>query len=538
MHSSRLRLQLLALGDRVRVLAQEIECCRFFRRERGLHLLRLLLGDFGEELDIAIAFEAGARGNQPAHDDIFLQAAQVIDLSGNCRLGEDAGSLLEARGGDERIRRERSLGDAQEQRAPGCRPAAIVDDAVVLFAEAELVYLLFEEKRCVSDIFHFHPAHHLADDLFDVFVVDVHALEPVNLLNRVHEVGLRVFFAEDSENVVRVQRPVDQRLASPNAFAFLDVDVNTARNGIFLRGVCPRAALAFDVNLSLALDDFAVLHEAVDFADDRGIFRLARFEELNDARETAGDVFRFGGLAGDFCEHIARLHFVSIDDHQVRARGHEVFLGAPAGAADVNRGLMLFIAGRQRNDELRKTGDFVHLLFNGDAGLKVFELNGAGSFREDREGVRIPFAHGLTERDRLPVFDLEPCAVYDVVTLFFAALFVDDGDEAGAVHRDDCLAATLDDFEVDELDEAVVAGFDLRLFGDAGGSAADVERPHGELRAWFADGLSGDYTHRFAHLDEPAGGEVAAVATGANSTAGFARQHRADFYALDAGGLN
>jgi hypothetical protein len=47
MQSSRLHLQLLALGDRVRVLAQEIERCRFFWREFGLHLLRLLLRDFG-----------------------------------------------------------------------------------------------------------------------------------------------------------------------------------------------------------------------------------------------------------------------------------------------------------------------------------------------------------------------------------------------------------------------------------------------------------------------------------------------------------
>src|SRR5580704_3969508 len=125
-----------------------------------------------------------------------------------------------------------------------------------------------------------------------------------------------------------------------------------------------------------------------------------------------------------------------------------------------------------------------------------------------------------------------------MVTLFFAALFVDYGDEAGTIHGDDGLAAALDDLEVDEFDEAVVAGFDLRLFGDASGGSADVERTHGELRAGFADGLRGDYAHRFAHLDESAGSEVAAVATGANSAAGFARQHGADFYALDAGCLN
>ena len=138
----------------------------------------------------------------------------------------------------------------------------------------------------------------------------------------------------------------------------------------------------------------------------------------------------------------------------------------------------------------------------------------------------------------MAVFDLEARAVDDVVAFFFAALFVDDGDQAGTVHRNDLLAAALDHLQVDELHEAVVAGFDLRLFGDAGCRAADVERAHRELRARFADGLRGDHADRFAHLDEAAGGEVAAVAAAANTAPGFAREHGANFHALDAGRLN
>ena len=101
-----------------------------------------------------------------------------------------------------------------------------------------------------------------------------------------------------------------------------------------------------------------------------------------------------------------------------------------------------------------------------------------------------------------------------------------------------CLAAALDHLQVDELHEAVVAGFDLRLFGDASGRAADVERAHRELRARFADGLRGDDADGFAHLDEAAGGQVAAVAASANSAAGFASEHGANLHALDAGRLN
>src|SRR5260370_21399544 len=90
----------LAFGYRVRILAQEVQSCCFFRRKFRLHGLRLLLRNFREELDVAVALEARAGGNQPAHDHVFLQAAQVIDLSGNRGLGKDARRLLEACRGD------------------------------------------------------------------------------------------------------------------------------------------------------------------------------------------------------------------------------------------------------------------------------------------------------------------------------------------------------------------------------------------------------------------------------------------------------
>ena len=42
---------------------------------------------------------------------------------------------------------------------------------------------------------------------------------------------------------------------------------------------------------------------------------------------------------------------------------------------------MLFVARRQRNDQLREAGDFVDLLFDGDAGPQVVKLNVARRFR-------------------------------------------------------------------------------------------------------------------------------------------------------------
>src|SRR6202030_1102791 len=140
-----------------------------------------------------------------------------------------------------------------------------------------------------------------------------------------------------------------------NVIAFLNVDVNTTRDGIFLGGF---PVFGFDENLAHTLDDVAVLDDAVDFADDGWVFRLAGFEKFDDARETAGDVLGLGGFARNFREHVASLNLVAILDHQVGSGRREVLLANLARrVADKNGGLVLFVARRQRHDVLRKTGD-------------------------------------------------------------------------------------------------------------------------------------------------------------------------------------
>src|SRR5262249_60215505 len=115
-----------------------------------------------------------------------------------------------------------------------------------------------------------------------------------------------------------------------------------------------------------------------------------------------------------------------------------------------------------------------------------------------------------------------------VVAFFFRALFGTDGDEAGTIQGDGSSGATFDEFEVDELDDAVVARFDGGTLGNAGCRTADVEGTHRELRAGFADGLRGDDANGFAEFNHAARSEVAAVAEGANTAAGFATEPRTD----------
>src|SRR5437899_12816615 len=98
------------------------------------------------------------------------------------------------------------------------------------------------------------------------------------------------------------------------------------------------------------------------------------------------------------------------------------------------------------------------------------------------------------------VLNAEPRTVNDVITLLLAVLFIDDGDQSGAVHGDGSAATAFVKLHVHELDDAVVARFECGAFGDARGGSADVEGAHGQLRAGLADGLRGDGAHGFAEL--------------------------------------
>ena len=60
---------------------------------------------------------------------------------------------------------------------------------------------------------------------------------------------------------MRIARTVHQRIAGAHALAFLHVDVNTARNRVFVL----IAIVADDVDLAMALGDFAELDDTVDF---------------------------------------------------------------------------------------------------------------------------------------------------------------------------------------------------------------------------------------------------------------------------------
>ena len=179
----------------------------------------------GADFRLAMIIKAGARRNDVTHDDVFLEAAQVVNLGTGRGLGEHAGRVLEARGAQEAVGFQRRLGDAQQHGRGFGGFAALLLDAFVLGLELQFVNLFAPEELRVAGFGDAHLAQHLADDDFDVLVVDGHALETINFLHFADEVFLQFLRSADLEDFVRIHRAFGELLAFLDHVALEDDDV-------------------------------------------------------------------------------------------------------------------------------------------------------------------------------------------------------------------------------------------------------------------------------------------------------------------------
>ena len=142
-------------------------------------------------------------------------------------------------------------------------------------------------------------------DHADVLVVDLHALQAVDLLHFVQQVLLHGARSLDAQDVVRVHRTFGQAVAGAHAVALVHAQVLAGRHFVQLRLLrvvhrpCRPRSHRLDEDLALAALDLAEPHDAVDLRDRRRILRTARLEQLGHTRQTAGDVARLVRLAAD-----------------------------------------------------------------------------------------------------------------------------------------------------------------------------------------------------------------------------------------------
>ena len=380
----------------------------------------------------------------------------MIDLAPHGGLGEHLGGLLEGRCRDERFRRERSLGDPQQQGLGQGRLLVLLGHAQVGRLEGPLLHVLPHQEVGVTDVGHLHPAQHLANDDFDVLVVDLDALKPVDLLHLIHQILRQLLLALDLQDVVRIGGAVHQRVAGDHPIALVDADVLALRDQVFL------GLRLFDIggdhDLALAARVGPEGDHPVDLAHDCEILGLARLEELRHSGQTSGDILGLGGFPGHLGKHVTRSDRLPLGYGQVGThREQRTEIRRAGWALDGDTRAQLRVLGFD-DDPRGDTGELVHLLLHRGALDDIPELHRPRHLRQNRIGEGIPLEQHRPSRNVLAVFHENVGAVHHRMMLSVAAARVADLDLSVAIHRDLATLAIFHGSKVLESDLALGRG--------------------------------------------------------------------------------
>ena len=281
---------------------------------------------FSLDIHFLIPVHAGAGRDEVTDDDVLLETEEIVLRTTNRRVGEDARRLLEGRRRDERLGRQARLRDAEQQRLGRRRRDLLLLRPLVLVAEALLVHVLALEELRRARIHDPDLLEHLANDHANVLVVDLHALEAVDLLHFVQEVLLYGPRALDPQNVVRIDRSLGEAVTGAHAVALVHAQVLAGRHLVQLRLLrlvdddrAVHGLRRLHEDLTLAALDLAEPDDAVDLRDRRRILRTARLEQLGDSRQTARDVARLVRLATDLRDRLTGEDVLTVVDDELGA---------------------------------------------------------------------------------------------------------------------------------------------------------------------------------------------------------------------------
>ena len=280
---------------------------------------------------------------------------------------------------------------------------ALHDRFLVHLAELDAIDVLALEEVGLAGVGDPHLLQHLAHDHADVLVVDLHALEPVDLLDLVQEVLLHRARALDAQDVVRVDRALGEAVTGPHLVALVDAHVLPDRHLVRPR----RALLRRDVHLALAALDVAEADDAVDLGDDRRILGTPRLEQLGHPGQTAGDVAGLVDLAADLRERVARRDLVAVVHGELRAhRDDELLqlLGLLRVLPDLDRRVELLVAVLD-DRHLATARGLVQLLAHRHLLDDVLELDDALGVRHDGLRVGVPAEEQVARLDLLALLD-------------------------------------------------------------------------------------------------------------------------------------
>ena len=443
---------------------------------------------------------------------------------------------------------QRSLGNAEQNRAGfGWLHPFLCRGLFVHRVELDPVNLFADQEHGVARIGDFDLLQHLADNHFDVLVVDFHALQAVDVLHFVNQILRQRRDAQHVQNVVRHRVAFHQQVAFFDKVAFANRNVPAFRDQIFRRVVViiriPHDDTAFGFVVS------SELYPARRLAQDSMVLWLAGLEQFRNARQTAGDVAGFGAFPWDTGKHVARAHPLAIGDGKHCIDAHEVARFQAIRQVDYFAGVVAQSDPRAKvcaarllapidNDTARDARRLVRDFTHRNAFGQVDIVGGALGFRNNRQGVGVPLRQFLAGLDGRAFVGKDTGTIGQPVPGAFPVVFVDQDDFAVPRHDHRNIVGVDDDIPVYHLDRSRMGRLDRGLLRTALGRTADVEGAHGQLRSRLADRLCRDNADSLADIGGGAAGKVAPVAGSTDTGSGLAGKRRAYFDLVYASGFD
>src|SRR5690606_9665790 len=252
--------------------------------------------------------EARTSRYQASDDDVFLQATQVVAQTSDRSFCKHAGCLLERGRGNKRLRCQGGLGDTEKNWFD--RQRILVLDLELLgdFQSARSVGLLSAQEIALTRIGYQHLPEHLADDHFDVLVVDLDALQAVHVLDLADEIVGQGLDALQAQDVVRIRLAIGDDFAAHPRLALEDVQVTPLRDQLLV--AFPR--LVRNDETTLALGFLAEADGTGVLGHDRRVFWFPRLEQVGHPGQTAGDIARLGRLLRNTRDDVAHLYLGAV----------------------------------------------------------------------------------------------------------------------------------------------------------------------------------------------------------------------------------
>ena len=352
---------------------------------------------------------------------------------------------------------QRRLGDAQQDRL------AFGPDLLLFQLGVDLVHFLAvdlfaNQQGGIAGLGDLHLLEHLANNHLDMLVVDLHALQTIDLLHFGAEIFGERLNAEHVENIVRIGISVDDIVTALDEIAFLHRQMPALGHHIF-NDVGPIFGAQDDAALGLVI--LPEFDPSVDLCDHRIVLGLARLEQFGHPRQTAGDVASLGGFARDTGQHVTGVDLVPFRHRQNRVDRQQVARCltrriVEQGDARPQIGMLLLATGTEVDNHLiGDAGCVIDGFGQRHAFDQVLILNRPRLFGDDRQGVRIPFGQTVALGHRRSVNMQQRRSVGDTVHRPFTPIGIDDDQFAVAGHRHDPPAAVLQGHDTLQFDGAV-----------------------------------------------------------------------------------